>query len=98
MTDNAYDSRHSNNSADLLFYRLRAVLIFPQLDKLKRINSDCSQSSYLKTVSPKPVPLNRAISPEYNNVLFQRGQCSSTKTARSKAYKLLFNPGSSMVQ
>ena len=110
MTD--YDSRQSrsrsNTSANLLFYRLRAVLffllssssrdVFPRLDKLKSKNSDCSQSSYFKTVSPKPVPLNRAISPEHNNVLFQRGQCGSTKTARSKVCKLLFNPGSSMVQ
>ena len=56
------------------------------------------QISYFKTVLPKPVPLNRAISSAHNDVLFQHGQCSSTEIVRSKVCKLLFNPGSSMVE
>ena len=64
------------------------------VSRLQKLQQIC----YFKTVSPKAVPLNGAISSAHNNVRFQREQRNSTKTARSKVCKLPFNPGSSMVQ
>ena len=59
------------------------------MSKLEVIMTDTSANLFI-TVSPKLVPLNRAISPCYN-VLFQRGQCSSMKIVKSKVCIVLVN-------
>ena len=66
----------SKTEVTMMDYRYTGTVTAVSRSKLQQI-------CYFKTVSSKPVLLNRIISQAHYNFVFQHGQCNSTKTVRS---------------